>query len=35
MTTVTIEIPQRFEKALIALIEQIDGKIVATDAKSK
>jgi len=34
MTTLTIEIPPKFEKAFAELIEQLGGKIVSTRKKS-
>jgi hypothetical protein len=35
MTTLTIEIPEKVEKTLSDLIEQLGGKIVATKKNSK
>ena len=35
MTTLTIEIPEKVEKTLADLVEQLGGKIIITDAKSK
>lgn len=35
MTTLTIEIPAKVEKTLTDLIEQLGGKIVATDTGKK
>lgn len=35
MTTLTIEIPEKVEKTLTDLIEQLGGKIVATDTGKK
>ena len=35
MTTLTIEIPERVEKTLSDLVEQLGGKVVATDTITK
>jgi cysteine synthase len=35
MTTLTIEIPEKVEKTLSDLVEQLGGKVVATDAIRK
>jgi len=35
MTTLTIEIPDKVEKTISDLIEQLGGKVVATDADKK
>jgi hypothetical protein len=35
MTTLTIEIPEKVEKTLSDLVEQLGGKVVATDAIKK
>jgi len=35
MTTLTIEIPEKVEKTLSDLIEQLGGKVVATDISKK
>jgi hypothetical protein len=35
MTTLTIEIPEKAEKTLSDLVEQLGGKVVATDAIRK
>jgi cysteine synthase len=35
MTTLTIEIPEKVEKTLSDLVEQLGGKVVATDAGKK
>ena len=32
MTTLTLEIPEKVEKTLSDLVEQLGGKVVATDA---
>ena len=32
MTTLTIEIPEKVEKTLSDLVEQLGGKVIATDA---
>jgi len=34
MTTLTIEIPEKVEKALSDLIEQLGGKVIISDSKS-
>jgi hypothetical protein len=35
MTTLTIEIPERVEKTLSDLVEQLGGKVIATNATRK
>ncbi|MDB5156250.1 MAG: hypothetical protein JWR50_957 [Mucilaginibacter sp.] len=35
MTTLTIEIPDKVEKTLADLIEQLGGKVITTDSKNK
>lgn len=35
MTTLTIEIPDKVEKTLAALIEQLGGKVISTGEKNK
>jgi len=35
MTTLTIEIPEKVEKTLSDLVEQLGGKVVATDTDKK
>jgi len=35
MTTLTIEIPEKVEKTLSDLIEQLGGKVVSTDTNAK
>ncbi|HZY36865.1 MAG TPA: hypothetical protein VFE53_09470 [Mucilaginibacter sp.] len=35
MTTLTIEIPEKVEKTLSDLVQQLGGKVVATDAIRK
>ena len=35
MTTLTIEIPEKVEKTLSDLVEQLGGKVVATDTIKK
>ena len=35
MTTLTIEIPEKVEKTLSDLVEQLGGKVVATDTGKK
>lgn len=35
MTTLTIEIPDKIEKTLSDLVEQLGGKVVSTDAVKK
>ncbi|WP_158288498.1 hypothetical protein [Mucilaginibacter psychrotolerans] len=35
MTTLTIEISERAGKTITDLVEQLGGKVVATDAESK
>jgi hypothetical protein len=35
MTTLTIEIPEKVEKTLSDLVEQLGGKVAATDSPSK
>ncbi|SHN18815.1 hypothetical protein [Mucilaginibacter sp. OK098] len=35
MTTLTIEIPEKIEKTLSDLIEQLGGKVIISDSNSK
>jgi len=35
MTTLTIEIPEKVERTLSDLVEQLGGKVIATDAVKK
>jgi len=35
MTTLTIEIPEKIEKTLSDLIEQLGGKVIVSDSNSK
>jgi hypothetical protein len=35
MTTLTIEIPEKVKKTLSDLVEQLGGKVIATDTRKK